>query len=75
MEEENSAGLDRSAEICALRKKIAAMPLKVLIAIAVLFGCWVTTLCVDFKFGIGITFLLSCIWAMITLIDYKLNND
>lgn len=75
MDEENSAGLDRSAEVSALRKKIAALPLRVLFALAVLFVCWVTVLVVDFKFGIGLTFIISCMWAGITLIDYKMNND
>jgi hypothetical protein len=75
MEEENSAGLDRAAEMGALRKKIAALPLRVLLAMGVLFACWLTVLIVEYKFGVGITFIIACIWAGVTLIDYKMSRD
>mgnify|MGYP000479305202 CR=1 FL=1 len=75
MEEENSAGLDRAAEMGALRKKIAALPLRVLIAMGVLFMCWLTVLIVEYKLGVGITFIIACIWAGVTLIDYKMSRD
>ncbi len=75
MEEENSAGLDRAAEMGALRKKIAALPLRVLLAMGVLFMCWLTVLIVEYKLGVGITFIIACIWAGVTLIDYKMSRN
>ena len=41
----------------------------------VLFMCWLTVLIVEYKLGVGITFIIACIWAGVTLIDYKMSRD